>query len=90
MDFPLIMIFVKIFQVVCKVIAILLHFFYLSVFGWMLVEGIHLYRKVIKVYGSENIKMYPYLLVGWGIPAVITLVSLGIRIEGYGTNKVYV
>ncbi|XP_071808027.1 adhesion G-protein coupled receptor D1-like [Asterias amurensis] len=75
-------------KVVCKVIAILLHFFYLSVFGWMLVEGIHLYRKVIKVYGSENIKMYPYLLVGWGIPAAITLVSLGIRIEGYGTNKV--
>ncbi|XP_071807973.1 adhesion G-protein coupled receptor D1-like [Asterias amurensis] len=75
-------------RVVCTVIAILLHFFYLSVFGWMLVEGIHLYRKVIKVYGSENIKMYPYLLVGWGIPAAITLVSLSIRIEGYGSNKV--
>ena len=52
----------------------------------MLVEGVHLYMKVVKVYGSENIKMYPYLLIGWGIPGIITLVSFGASNEGYGTG----
>ncbi|XP_071807365.1 uncharacterized protein [Asterias amurensis] len=73
-------------RIVCKVVALSLHFSYLSVFGWMMVEGLHLYMKVVKVYGSENIKMYPYLLIGWGIPGIITLVSFGASTDGYGTG----
>ncbi|XP_022089653.1 adhesion G protein-coupled receptor L3-like [Acanthaster planci] len=72
---------------ICKAIALLLHFCYLSVFAWMLVEGVHLYMKVVKVYGSENIKMYPYLFIGWGIPLVITLISFGASNDGYGTGN---
>ena len=55
----------------------------------MLVEGVHLYMKVVKVYGSENIKMYPYLLIGWGIPIIITLVSFGASNQTYGTGTRY-
>ncbi|XP_071807321.1 adhesion G protein-coupled receptor L3-like isoform X2 [Asterias amurensis] len=72
--------------VVCKIIALFLHFFYLSVFGWMLVEGVHLYMKVVKVYGSENIKMYRYILIGWVAPAVICAISFGANNGGYGSK----
>ncbi|XP_038054962.1 adhesion G protein-coupled receptor E3-like [Patiria miniata] len=72
---------------VCKAVALLLHFCYLSVFAWMLVEGVHLYMKIVKVYGSENIKMYPYLFIGWGIPVIITLISFGASNDGYGTGN---
>ncbi|XP_033645236.1 adhesion G protein-coupled receptor E3-like [Asterias rubens] len=72
--------------VVCKIIALFLHYFYLSVFGWMLVEGVHLYMKVVKVYGSENIKMYRYILIGWVAPAVICAISFGANNEGYGSK----
>ncbi|XP_033644848.1 adhesion G-protein coupled receptor D1-like isoform X2 [Asterias rubens] len=74
-------------KVVCKVIAFFLHFFYLSAFGWMLVEGVHLYMKVVKVYGSENIKIYRYVLIGWVAPAAICLISVAVNVEGYGTDR---
>lgn len=53
-------------QVPCQVLAMLLHFFFLSVFAWMLVEGLHLYSMVIKVFGSEDSKHLYYYGIGWG------------------------
>uniref|UniRef100_A0A8D2Q4T7 Adhesion G protein-coupled receptor D1 n=1 Tax=Varanus komodoensis TaxID=61221 RepID=A0A8D2Q4T7_VARKO len=49
----------------CKVLAVLLHFFFLSAFAWMLVEGFHLYSMVIKVFGSEESKHLYYYGIGW-------------------------
>uniref|UniRef100_A0A8C5CTR1 Adhesion G protein-coupled receptor D1 n=1 Tax=Gadus morhua TaxID=8049 RepID=A0A8C5CTR1_GADMO len=50
----------------CKVMAVLLHFFFLSAFSWMLVEGLHLYSMVVKVFGSEGSKHLYYYAIGWG------------------------
>uniref|UniRef100_A0A8C9U9J7 Adhesion G protein-coupled receptor D1 n=1 Tax=Scleropages formosus TaxID=113540 RepID=A0A8C9U9J7_SCLFO len=50
----------------CKAVAVLLHFFFLSAFAWMLVEGLHLYSMVIKVFGSEGGKHFYYYGIGWG------------------------
>ena len=44
----------------------LLHYFFLSAFSWMLVEGLHLYSMVIKVFGSEDSKHRYYYGIGWG------------------------
>lgn len=44
----------------------LLHYFFLSTFAWMLVEGLHLYSMVIKVFGSEDSKHLYYYGIGWG------------------------
>ena len=32
----------------------------------MLVEGVHLYLKVVQVFKSENLKMLYYYVSGWG------------------------
>jgi G protein-coupled receptor 133 len=48
------------------VLATLLHYFFLSAFAWMLVEGLHLYSMVIKVFGSEDSKHLFYYGIGWG------------------------
>lgn len=56
-------------QLPCKIMAILLHFFFLSAFAWMLVEGLHLYSMVVKVFGSEGSKHFYYYGIGWGKPA---------------------
>uniref|UniRef100_A0A665WME4 Adhesion G protein-coupled receptor D1 n=1 Tax=Echeneis naucrates TaxID=173247 RepID=A0A665WME4_ECHNA len=68
----------------CKVMAILLHFFFLSAFAWMLVEGLHLYSMVIKVFGSEGSKHFYYYGIGWGSPLVICLVSTTSALNSYG------
>lgn len=53
-------------QLPCKIMAVLLHFFFLSAFAWMLVEGLHLYSMVVKVFGSEGSKHIYYYGIGWG------------------------
>ncbi|XP_019949189.2 adhesion G-protein coupled receptor D1 isoform X1 [Paralichthys olivaceus] len=68
----------------CKVMAILLHFFFLSAFAWMLVEGLHLYSMVVKVFGSEGSKHFYYYGIGWGSPLVICVVSMTSALDSYG------
>ncbi|KAM8960732.1 adhesion G-protein coupled receptor D1 [Pelodytes ibericus] len=68
----------------CKIIAILLHFFFLSAFAWMLVEGLHLYSMVIKVFGSEESKHLYYYGIGWGSSLVICIVSVTSALDSYG------
>ncbi|XP_058492142.1 adhesion G-protein coupled receptor D1 isoform X1 [Solea solea] len=68
----------------CKVMAVLLHFFFLSAFAWMLVEGLHLYSMVVKVFGSEGSKHFYYYGIGWGSPLVICIVSITSALDSYG------
>ncbi|XP_074061347.1 adhesion G-protein coupled receptor D1 [Macrotis lagotis] len=70
----------------CKVLAVLLHFFFLSAFAWMLVEGLHLYSMVIKVFGSEESKHVYYYAIGWGFPLVICIISVSSSMDSYGEN----
>ncbi|NWS67133.1 AGRD1 protein, partial [Crotophaga sulcirostris] len=70
----------------CKILAILLHFFFLSAFAWMLVEGFHLYSMVIKVFGSEESKHLYYYGIGWGFPLVICVISATSSLDSYGES----
>ncbi|KAK3095158.1 hypothetical protein FSP39_010881 [Pinctada imbricata] len=68
----------------CKIVTVLLHFLFLSAFTWMLVEGVALYfscSRAITSWGNTRIK---YMVMGWGIPSVIVLVSLGATFPNYG------
>ncbi|KAF4011810.1 hypothetical protein G4228_003445 [Cervus hanglu yarkandensis] len=71
----------------CQVMAMLLHYFFLSAFAWMLVEGLHLYSMVIKVFGSEDSKHRYYYGIGWGFPLVICIISIVFAMDSYGTSK---
>ena len=64
-----------------------LHYLFLAVFGWMLVEGINLYNKIVKVYGAENPRMKLYMCIGWAVPIPIVLITVGIRYNTYITNN---
>ncbi|XP_036132719.1 adhesion G-protein coupled receptor D1 [Molossus molossus] len=71
----------------CQVLAMLLHYFFLSAFAWMLVEGLHLYSLVIKVFGSEDSKHRYYYGIGWGSPLLICLISVSCAMDSYGTTN---
>ncbi|XP_005403043.1 PREDICTED: adhesion G-protein coupled receptor D1 isoform X2 [Chinchilla lanigera] len=71
----------------CQVLATLLHYFFLSAFAWMLVEGLHLYSMVITVFGSEGSKHLYYYGIGWGFPLVICVVSISFAMDSYGTSN---
>ncbi|XP_046858708.1 adhesion G-protein coupled receptor D1-like [Xenia sp. Carnegie-2017] len=72
----------------CKAIAVFLHFFLLSAFGWMLCEGILLYILLIRIFycvHGKHIKIFSF--IGWGIPLITVTISLAVtQSEGYGTD----
>ncbi|XP_062320603.1 cadherin EGF LAG seven-pass G-type receptor 2 isoform X2 [Osmerus eperlanus] len=68
----------------CTVIAILLHFFYLCTFSWLFLEGLHVYRMLSEVRDVNYGPMRFYYLIGWGVPAFITGLAVGLDPEGYG------
>ncbi|KAL4231873.1 G-protein coupled receptor 2 [Mactra antiquata] len=72
--------------IVCRVAALFLHYCFLSIFTWMLVEGIHLYTKVVQVFGTDNSRTTYYLCFGWGIPFCLVMISAVADWKGYGQD----
>uniref|UniRef100_A0A8C5A1A4 Cadherin, EGF LAG seven-pass G-type receptor 3 n=1 Tax=Gadus morhua TaxID=8049 RepID=A0A8C5A1A4_GADMO len=71
-------------QFLCTVVAILLHYFFMSTFAWMFVEGLHVYRMQTEQRNINYGAMRFYYAIGWGVPAIITGLAVGLDPEGYG------
>uniref|UniRef100_UPI00398EA250 adhesion G-protein coupled receptor G2-like n=1 Tax=Pristiophorus japonicus TaxID=55135 RepID=UPI00398EA250 len=69
----------------CKTIAVCLHYSLLCTFTWMGIEAFHLYMMLIKVFNTY-VKYYIQKLafIGWGIPAVVVFVCIGVNKGNYG------
>ncbi|XP_021360076.1 adhesion G-protein coupled receptor D1-like [Mizuhopecten yessoensis] len=68
----------------CKTVAVLLHYLFMSSFSWMMLEGLAVYlacTRGLYNYGDMRLK---YFLVGWGLPAIIVTVSVGVQFPNYG------
>ena len=52
-------------QAICSAVTVCQFFFHTAVFTWMLVEGINLYIKLVKVFSVKR-KYVAYLAIGWG------------------------
>ncbi|KAK2841261.1 hypothetical protein Q7C36_012840 [Tachysurus vachellii] len=71
-------------QFLCTVVAILLHYFFMSAFAWMFVEALHIYRMQTEARNINYGAMRFYYAIGWGVPAIITGLAVGLDPEGYG------
>ncbi|GAA6067761.1 adhesion G protein-coupled receptor E2, partial [Tachysurus ichikawai] len=68
----------------CGVVAGLLHYFFLAVFCWMCLEGVQLFRMVVLVFNTTLSRGY-LMAAGYGIPAIIVILSACVNYKGYGT-----
>ncbi len=68
----------------CNAMAILLHYFWLSVFSWLLVDALHLHRMLTEMRDINHGHMKFYVGTGFGIPAIIVGLSVGVRGHQYG------
>ncbi|XP_074952154.1 cadherin EGF LAG seven-pass G-type receptor 3 isoform X1 [Phalacrocorax aristotelis] len=71
-------------QFLCTVIAILLHCFFLSTFAWLFIQGLHIYRMQTEARNVNFGAMRFYYAIGWGVPAIITGLAVGLDPDGYG------
>lgn len=70
---------------VCTTIAALLHYLFLCTFSWQLVEGVHLYLFIVKVFYNEKL-VWLYYPLAWGLPAIVVAITLGVRFCNYGSE----
>ncbi|CAH1263330.1 ADGRL2 [Branchiostoma lanceolatum] len=79
----------------CEVVAIVLHYLFLAAFAWMCVEGMELYALLVQIFNLQNKRVYYYHLIGYGVPAVVVIISVGVNYlhlkvqgsNGYGTDR---
>ena len=62
----------------CSVISILLHYFFLSSFAWMFLEGFQIYELLVRVFESSKTSRVKHFLVGYGAPLLIVIFSLSV------------
>ena len=53
-------------QTVCAVVAGFLHYFFLTSFAWMLLEGVQLYVMLVEVFEAERSRVKWYYLTAYG------------------------
>lgn len=73
-------------DILCSIIAFLLHYLFLCTFAWQLMEGIHLYLFIVRVFFNENI-IWAYYPLAWGAPLIIVAITFGIRFCDYGSEQ---
>ncbi|XP_058808832.1 uncharacterized protein LOC131674266 isoform X2 [Phymastichus coffea] len=55
----------------CALFFSLYHYFQLTNFFWMFVEGLYLYLLVVKTFSGDGVKLTTCLLIGWGLPLAV-------------------
>lgn len=81
---------IHLFQVVCPILAGLLHFFSLSAFSWLCLEGVQLYLMLVEVFETEHSRRKYYYLCGYVFPALVVGISAAVDYRSYGTDKAWV
>ncbi|XP_068746819.1 uncharacterized protein [Montipora capricornis] len=72
----------------CSAMAVIQHLTHLAIFTWMLVEGIHLYMKLVKVFSVRKLYI-TYMIIGWGLPVIIVGLIAAVRPQTYDMDKTY-
>ncbi|CAK7293004.1 Adhesion G protein-coupled receptor E5 [Vulpes lagopus] len=68
----------------CRLVAGLLHYFFLGAFCWMSLEGLELYFLVVRVFRGQGLSKWQLCLIGYGVPLVIVAISAAVKSKGYG------
>lgn len=74
----------------CTILAVLLHFFLVSAFGWMLVQGLLTYQHFVEIFGRARLEynMLKVTLVVFSVALLIVAATLGVLGQGaYGTEE---
>eukprot|EP00058_Branchiostoma_floridae_P003781 XP_002589269.1 hypothetical protein BRAFLDRAFT_130073 [Branchiostoma floridae] len=73
-------------QLMCTLVAILLHYSFLTAFAWMFLEALHIYRMLTEIRNINQGHMRFYYSIGWGAPAIIVGLAFGVKPESYGNR----
>lgn len=73
----------------CKLVAIFLHHFSISLFFWLFVNAVHFYRMLTELRDINHGPMKFYHVIGYAIPAFFVSIAVGLRIEQFGKSGMF-
>lgn len=62
-------------KTLCIAVAMTVNYLYLVAFGWMIIEGVLLYLKVVKVFNISTDIKYFYGFA-WGVPTIVVVTTI--------------
>ncbi|XP_055860544.1 corticotropin-releasing factor receptor 1-like isoform X2 [Biomphalaria glabrata] len=71
----------------CRVFVFFMTYFNTAIYFWMFVEGVYLLSIVIWAYQAHKIRLWHFLIVGWGCPLIVTIIWAGFMAT-YDTDDV--
>lgn len=66
---------------VCKTIVTLFNYVQVTNFFWMFIEGLYLHIMIVWAYQADKLKVWTYILIGWGIPGLLILCWSIVKLE---------
>ena len=51
----------------CVIFNVILNYSLLCSFFWMMIEAVYLITVIVAAYSSNKIKLWWYLIIGWGM-----------------------
>nr|XP_006818813.1 PREDICTED: calcitonin receptor-like [Saccoglossus kowalevskii] len=72
-------------QVSCKILNVMMQYFWTSNYYWMLCEGIYLHTLIVVAVFSDRNRLIWYYLLGWVVPFIpVTIYTILRAVEGHG------
>ncbi|XP_077985259.1 adhesion G protein-coupled receptor B1-like [Glandiceps talaboti] len=71
---------------ICRMVGIILHYLYLSVFFWMLAQAVQLQLKIVQA-SANPATISHYCLLGWVTPLLVVASAAGLKHEKYGHEQ---
>ncbi|KAK3697105.1 hypothetical protein QZH41_016914 [Actinostola sp. cb2023] len=79
---------VKAEKTLCGFLAFLEYFSVMSQFFWLMLHGLRIHGKIKEIFASGlNIEIV-YVVFGWGLPLLLSLIAIGIQVDIKNPNDV--
>ncbi|XP_030034837.1 calcitonin gene-related peptide type 1 receptor [Manduca sexta] len=71
----------------CQMLHIVIHYFMVASYIWMFCEGLHLHLSLVIVFIRDDLALFWFKTIGWGLSLVIVVIYASVRYTTPGATE---